>query len=234
MQNKPHYTAKIGDRIRKYRLFRNMTQKQLADGCRLSESAIRNYELGNRVPDYSTIHDIADVLEIDSALLNDINPEDINSMERLFYDLEAIYGIVPQLIDGELHIVFKKPDKNSSNKDIINHYYLEDQLLDWCAVYDALQDGRISAEEYETWKIAHSDIEGTDFEIETYNLSLEEQVLVESCRRAEDFIPAPVFDSDKNLLDIPMRKKDKPSPEDAPDSASTKKPKRKRKPKTNK
>ena len=234
MPDKPHYTANIGDRIRKYRLFRNMTQKQLADGCRLSESAIRNYELGNRVPDYSTIHDIADVLEIDSALLNDINPEDINSMERLFYDLEAIYGIVPQFIDGELHIVFKKPDKSSSNKDIINHYFLEDQLLDWCAVYDALQDGRITTEEYENWKIAHTDIEGTDFEIETYHLSLEEQLLVESCRRAEGFRPFPVFDSDKNLLDIPKRKKDKPSPEEASNSAEAKKPKRKRKPKTNK
>ena len=155
-------------------------------------------------------------------------------MERLFYDMEAIYGIVPQFIDGELHIIFKRPDKNSSNRDIINHYYLEDQLLDWCAVYDALQDGRITAEEYETWKIAHSDIEGTDFKIETYNLSLEEQILVESCRRAEGLMPAPVFDSDKNLLDIPKRKKDKPSPEEASDSASTKKPKRKRKPKTNK
>jgi transcriptional regulator with XRE-family HTH domain len=231
MLNKPHYTAKIGDRIRKYRLFRNMTQRQLADDCRLSESAIRNYELGNRVPDDKTIQDISDSLEIDSALLRDIDPEDISSMERLFYDMEAIYGIVPQFIDGELHIVFKKPDINSSNRDIIKHYFLEDELLDWCAVYDALQDGRITAEEYENWKIAHSDIEGTDFKIETYNLSLEEQVLVESCRRAEGFIAAPVFDSDKNLLDIPKRKKDKPSPEEAPDSASTKKSKRKRKPK---
>jgi transcriptional regulator with XRE-family HTH domain len=234
MQNKPHYTANIGDRIRKYRLFRNMTQKQLADECMLSESAIRNYELGNRIPDEKTIRDIADILEIDNALLRDIDPEDISSMERLFYDMEAIYGIVPQFIDGELHIIFKRPDKNSSNRDIINHYYLEDQLLDWCAVYDALQDGRITAEEYETWKIAHSDIEGTDFKIETYHLSLEEQILVESCRRAEGLMPAPVFDSNKNLLDIPKRKKDKPSPEEASDSASAKKPKRKRKPKINK
>jgi transcriptional regulator with XRE-family HTH domain len=211
-----------------------MTQKQLADECMLSESAIRNYELGNRIPDESTIRDIADVLEIDNALLSDINPEDINSMERLFYDLEAIYGIVPQFIDGELHIVFKKPDKASSNRDIINHYFLEEQLLDWCAVYDALQDGHITAEEYETWKIAHSDIEGTDFKIDTYDLSLEEQILVESCRRAEGLKPFPVFDSDKNLLDIPKRKKDTPSPEEAPDNASTKKQKRKRKPKSNK
>ena len=232
MFNPPHYSANVGERIRKYRLFRKMTQKQLAEECMLSESAIRNYELGNRIPDESTIRDISDALEIDSALLRDIDIEDISSMARLFIELESIYGLIPKVIDGHLHLVFEEPNKDSSNIDIINHYFLEDTLLDWCSVRDAYIDGRISSEEYETWKIAHSDIQGIDTEIEPYQLSLEEQVLVESCRRAEGYRPVPVKDSDGNIVDIPKRKKSKSSSDQPSESTAAQKQKRKRKPKT--
>ena len=38
----------VGDKIRKYRLEQGYTQKELAIKAGLSESAVRNYELGNR------------------------------------------------------------------------------------------------------------------------------------------------------------------------------------------
>ena len=41
---------KTGELIRRYRKMRKMTQADLADACGLSDSAIRNYELGNRKP----------------------------------------------------------------------------------------------------------------------------------------------------------------------------------------
>ncbi len=232
MFNPPSYSSKVGEKIRKYRLFRKMTQKQLAELCGLSESAIRNYELGNRIPDDSTIRDISDALEIDSALLRDIDPNDITSMEYLFMELENIYGLVPRFIDGELHLIFEKPSENASNIDIINHYFLEDMLLDWCAARDAFLNGQLSLEEYETWKIAHSDIIGIDTEIKPYRLSPEEEILVESCRRAEGLRPIPLKDSDGNPYDIPKRKKGKSISKQEPDTSLSQNKKRKRKPKT--
>ena len=43
-----HVGFQIGAKIRSFRTMRQLTQKQLAESCGLSESAIRNYELGNR------------------------------------------------------------------------------------------------------------------------------------------------------------------------------------------
>ena len=52
----------IGERIRYYRKAAGMTQKQLAEFCEVSEPAIRNYELGNRVPDFEMLQTIAAAL----------------------------------------------------------------------------------------------------------------------------------------------------------------------------
>ena len=40
----------VGEKIRKFRIDQGYTQKELAIMSGLSESAIRNYELGNRFP----------------------------------------------------------------------------------------------------------------------------------------------------------------------------------------
>ena len=54
----------LGERIRFYRQQAGLTQKELAALCEVSESAIRNYELGNRVPDFLTLHIIAEKLRV--------------------------------------------------------------------------------------------------------------------------------------------------------------------------
>ena len=41
---------RTGELIRKYRKMRGLTQTELAEKCGLTDSAIRNYELGNRTP----------------------------------------------------------------------------------------------------------------------------------------------------------------------------------------
>lgn len=54
----------IGERIRKYRILRGYSQKELCIKTRLSEPTIRNYELGNRTPSESQLHKISDALEV--------------------------------------------------------------------------------------------------------------------------------------------------------------------------
>ena len=58
------YESSVGERIRYYRKRAQMTQKQLAEACGITEPAIRNYELGNRIPGYDTLDDIAAALQI--------------------------------------------------------------------------------------------------------------------------------------------------------------------------
>ena len=51
----------VGEKIRKYRTEQGLLQKDLAaKKCKMSESAIRNYELGNRTPKPHHLEVIAD------------------------------------------------------------------------------------------------------------------------------------------------------------------------------
>lgn len=56
----------VGERIRKYRTERGMTQKELAEKCGMFDSAIRRYEIGKQNPKKETLERIAAALEIDA------------------------------------------------------------------------------------------------------------------------------------------------------------------------
>lgn len=57
----------IGSRIREIRKQKGLTQKQLGKACKIAESTIRRYELGDLNPKIETIKKIADALEVSIA-----------------------------------------------------------------------------------------------------------------------------------------------------------------------
>ena len=57
----PTYT---GDKIRKYRTEKGLTQKKLGELCGIADSNIRKYESGNQNPKIETLQKIADALDI--------------------------------------------------------------------------------------------------------------------------------------------------------------------------
>lgn len=61
----------IGEKIRKFRLEKKMTQRELGEKCGLADSAIRRYELGGANPKFETIIKIAKALDIDFLELID-------------------------------------------------------------------------------------------------------------------------------------------------------------------
>ena len=75
----------IGERIRKIRTKKNLTQKQLGDLCNMADSAIRRYESDKGNPTLDTLKRIADALGVpvyhliesaeysDSALVDDLD-----------------------------------------------------------------------------------------------------------------------------------------------------------------
>ena len=54
----------IGERIKKVRLARGFTQKQVADSCGMADSAIRKYESGKVTPKYEMLQRIASALGV--------------------------------------------------------------------------------------------------------------------------------------------------------------------------
>ena len=150
--------ATLGERIRFYRQQAGLTQKELAGLCEVSESAIRNYELGNRVPDFLTLHTIAEKLRVNYAAIAGEKVTDLEGALQALYKLEEIYGLYPTEVDGQIHFVFRDSvavDKFKPNLDTVMGSpgeLLQYRVLGFmkaCALHDA---GELTDEEYALWK----------------------------------------------------------------------------------
>ena len=62
----------IGERIKRIRTFRKMTQSQLGEAVGLSDVRIRQYELGNRTPKADMIQQMANALDLTIAPLRNL------------------------------------------------------------------------------------------------------------------------------------------------------------------
>ena len=150
--------ATLGERIRFYRQQAGLTQKELAGLCEVSESAIRNYELGNRVSDFLTLHTIAEKLRVNYAAIAGEKVTDLEGALQALYKLEEIYGLYPTEVDGQIHFVFRDSvavDKFKPNLDTVMGSpgeLLQYRVLGFmkaCALHDA---GELTDEEYALWK----------------------------------------------------------------------------------
>ena len=150
--------ATLGEKIRFYRQQAGLTQKGLADLCEVSESAIRNYELGNRVPDFLTLKTITEQLRVSHYAIADINLTDLNGATQALFKLEEIYGLYPVEVDGHVHFVFrdsvaledfqKAPDSILESIGAMFQYRAL-RFMEVCARHDA---GELTDEEYALWK----------------------------------------------------------------------------------
>ena len=150
--------AMLGERIRFYRQQAGLTQKELAGRCEVSESAIRNYELGNRVPDFLTLHAIAEKLRVNYAAIAGEKVTDLEGALQALYKLEEIYGLYPTEVDGQIHFVFRdsvavdkfKPDMDTvmGSPGVLLQYRVLG-FMKACALHDA---GELTDEEYALWK----------------------------------------------------------------------------------
>lgn len=136
----------IGEKIKKYRLEKNLSQKQVAIRAGMSEPAIRNYELGNRTPSDKQIEKIALALGVSPFALSNPNLDSyVGVMHALFY-LEDEYGLVPDEINGQFCLKFKDRFSTASNN-----------LESWYKEYRNVQESSPDSEEearayYNEWK----------------------------------------------------------------------------------
>lgn len=152
------YIHPLGRKIRKYRLLRNMTQKELGELCGLNESTIRNYELGNRYPDENSLCQIADALHIDRHALADPDPTTVYGALHILFDLEDLYGITPIMDDGTVKLV-QKTAQNSDISDAsrLASCQLQEALQLWAHIRKTYDDGNLLDEEYADWKSRYPD-----------------------------------------------------------------------------
>lgn len=136
----------VGQRIRYFRTKALMTQKDLAEACRLSEPAIRNYELGNRVPGIDTLSDIADSLHVSYYALADPDLTSLAGVMQILFRMEYAYGLQPIEVDGKTMLCIDP--KLSGTKDS----YIQKALDIWLKEKSNLEAGMIGPGEYEDWE----------------------------------------------------------------------------------
>jgi transcriptional regulator with XRE-family HTH domain len=134
----------VGERIRRYRKAGGYTQRGLAEEVGVTESAIRNYELGLRTPGEPQLEAIARALDVAPESLADVGPESARGALEMAFRLEGEMGLRPVEAEGGIGIVVD-PKAEGSQK-------LSQALRAWARMRERLEAGEVSEEEYEAWK----------------------------------------------------------------------------------
>lgn len=134
----------VGERIRRYRKAGGYTQRGLAEEVGVTESAIRNYELGLRTPSESQLEAIARALDVAPESLADVGPESARGALEMAFRLEGEMGFRPVETEGGIGIAVD-PKADGSRK-------LSQALRAWARMRERLEAGEVSEDEYEAWK----------------------------------------------------------------------------------
>lgn len=98
----------IGSNIKKYRLMKNLTQKELAENSNVTRESIGNYERGDRTPPADILNKIAVALDIPvTKLLSDEDELDgIDSIDRALIDMVGEDAYVELILKNQNNVEY--------------------------------------------------------------------------------------------------------------------------------
>ena len=139
----------IGSRIRFIRLKRGYTQKELGLKVGFSENTaevrITQYENDARIPRNELLSSIAKALEVEMDALVPDTKTCIGLIHQLFA-LEDESGFCASMNDSSPVITIDNTAKTDSA------ILLQRVVTEWAIRSDALRNGQITQEEYDTWR----------------------------------------------------------------------------------
>lgn len=150
--------ATLGEKIRLYRQAAGISERDLAAMCGISASGLRNYELGNRIPDFDTLVVIAENLRVSFYAIADVRPNVIDSAFHALMDMEQIYGLYPVEVDGHIQFQFKgsvsgdELERNPSKLFDGAGVMLEQMLRSFARAYAMHEQGLLTDDEFIEWK----------------------------------------------------------------------------------
>lgn len=147
----------LGDKIRKYRTLKGLTQAQLGSMVKLTGDRIRQYENDVRKPKEGKLIEIAEALEINPTTLFEPDYNNPNSVMHTFFELEDIYGMRFEKVGDVYQLVF------AEGEGYTNASWIKDGIAQWTNKRNELQpdindsDEKISEkkEEYTIWKACY-------------------------------------------------------------------------------
>lgn len=127
----------LGKSIRKIRMRRNMTQRELANAIDgISESALRSYELGERCPKQNTLERIAKALDVAPACFDAYGIEHYDELMHALFLSEEAFSI-KLCADGSIRFTDET---------------IQSCVCTWWSWKELLKEGKITREEYEDKK----------------------------------------------------------------------------------
>lgn len=145
----------IGKRIKHFRIFRNLLQKDLGSlvgfSGKTTDVRIAQYESETRVPKDDMVEKLADVLKVSPDAITVPNIDTHKGILHTLFALEDMYGFQVSTNPNELSI--------SLNMDNPAYNSLNDMLSAWQRQAIALENGEISKEEYDNWRYNYPESE---------------------------------------------------------------------------
>lgn len=142
----------IGERIKRVRKYRGLTQKDLGVAVGLDEKSadirIAQYESGARKPKEELLREMARVLDVSYYALADPIQGDATELLHLLFYLDETVGV-------DLHEVPEDPDGGPGPRTAISFRYgvLESFMKEWKKRQDELNRKEITRQEYMAWKL---------------------------------------------------------------------------------
>ena len=141
----------VGDRIKRVRQFRGLTQKELGKLVGFDEKTadirIAQYESNTRKPKEDLLIKIAEALDVNFRSLYE--PYNYAAEDVMFtlFDLDEHYKITIHDVEDEEH-----PDETHKSVQF-NYFLLDEFLTEWATRKKELAEGKISQSEYMEWKL---------------------------------------------------------------------------------
>ena len=144
----------VGDRIKRARNFRGLTQKELGIAAGLDERSadirIAQYESGTRTPKEDLLRKIAEILDVNYRSLYEPT---LYAAEDIMYSLVELDEHYPRTSLYEVTDT-SNPDSPETHMALSFRDHLLDSFLkEWQLRKQQLADGEITQEEYLEWKL---------------------------------------------------------------------------------
>ncbi|MBR3179411.1 MAG: helix-turn-helix transcriptional regulator [Clostridia bacterium] len=139
----------IGERIRFIRNLRGMTQKYLGTLVGFPEKTadirMAQYEAGTRTPKEDLTNAVAGVLEVSPLALNVPDIDSYFGLMHTLFALEDLYGLTIEKKNNE--VIFRIDPNKGKDAAVLR------EMIDaWAAIAEEYRSGKISKEEYDTWR----------------------------------------------------------------------------------
>lgn len=143
----------LGNKIRKYRQLRGLTQKELGLMAGFSEatadSRIRKYESDAMAPKTAIRQKLADALDVDLSALSDLDISSHEDVMQALFQLEENFGMDIEKQGGRVYLSFRNDNDENHALNMFMSLWSDQKKIFFPDPQNVTEEQR---KDYELWK----------------------------------------------------------------------------------